>query len=671
MKKHFFYSNTAIAVMMAISPAFANEAPTQLDEISVIGSVAKVGKVDYITPRSTSVLSAEKLKDQGVHQLDEATRYEAGVNSQQYGADLDSTDWLKIRGFDATVRVDGASIYKGGYFGWNPNIYGLETIEIVKGADSLTYGTAQTGGLINLISKRPTKEPKGEVEFTLGNRNERGIAADVSNAISDNLRFRLVGNYAKRDGETNKTWVENYYFAPSLAWDISDKTHLTVLASLQKDVGVPTTNFFPKYSVLTAGNIPNRTNYGQNDHNYLNRVQSTIGYEFSHQFGEGYTFAQTYRFAHNDSKQFVTSYGYMLDDVMANKSATYANGTARSHTVDNRLTKMWKNDRLTNSLTAGLDYSHHKVDGVYGFASEPQYAFNVYRNNGLPMPQPSVPAYQDKQRQTGIYLQNQFQLDDKLTVNLGVRRDFAKGSANSFGSQTQYNLNHTSYSAGAMYMTDLGFAPYVSYSESFRPISGNDGQNQYKPYEGKQYEVGFKYLPSFVDGTFSVAYFDLSEKNALVNAANDGASTQAVKQTSKGVEIQADLNLTEQLSTTLSYTYMNAKTRSTQDVDTPAQPRHSYAAMVNYAFTDSALTGLKVGAGLRYTGTTSDKLGNAGIKVPARTLVDLMAKYAINDRWEARVNVSNLANKKYVSSCYYACYYGEGRKITANVSYKF
>ncbi|OOH89004.1 hypothetical protein BMT54_07600 [Pasteurellaceae bacterium 15-036681] len=694
MKKTFIYSTIATAVMLAITPAMANETANSdvavLDEVSVVGSVAKAGKVNYIAPRSVNVITEDKLADKAVHQLDEALRYEAGVNTQMYGSDLDTNDWFNIRGLGASVRVDGTSSYKNAYFGWEPNIYGLEAVEIVKGADSLTYGSAQTGGLVNLISKRPTKEPKGEIKATFGNRAERGIAGDLSNVINDTMRYRLVGSYNYRQGEQNKTYLENYYFAPSFAWDISDKTNLTLLASVQKDVGVPTTAFFPPYHIVKKYNIDRRTNYGEFDGNYLNRKQYSVGYEFTHKFANDLTFSQNYRFAQADKDQYVTYYYGMTwdpatkgaSDTLAKKGFLYANGKTKTHTIDNRISKEWKSDRISNTLTGGLDYQHSNVNGVYDFPW-PSADYNVTELVTTGVSRTDVPVYQDKQRQLGLYLQNQFRLDDKLTVTGGIRRDFVKGYSDIRGTKSENRVNHTTYSAGVMYMTDAGIAPYFSYSESFRPLSGSldnasNSSTIYKPYEGTQYEVGFKYLPSFVDGQISVAYFDLKEKNALVAGRSGDVTSmaQVEKQKNRGVEVQADLNITESLSASLAYSYVFAQTYQLdkERADTPLQPNHTYSAFLNYAFKNNALEGLTLGAGVRYTGTNPteiDGYNNANIRVPARTLVDLTAKYSLSPNWETRVNISNLADKKYISGCSYACFYGEGRKVTANVSYKF
>lgn len=667
MKKIFFYSTVASAVALAISPAIAQETAV-LDEVSVVGSVSKAGKVEYMIPKSVSVLTEEQIKEKGYKQADEIGRYEAGILSQPYGRDIDTHDWIRIRGFSPTLRIDGTAIYSFGFYHWQPNMYGLESIEVVKGADSLTYGSAQSGGLINLVSKRPTKEPKGELKFTLGNRNERGFSTDYSSAISENVRFRLVGDYNRRDGEPKGSYMDAYYFAPSLSWDISKNTSLTLLASVQHDNGRPSSGFFPAgYERLSSLGLSNRTNFAENVPEYLRRNQYSVGYEFTHKFSDDLVYQSNYRYAYSNKDQFSASIGWDGSSL----STMTARGKTFTHSLDNRLSKTWAIDRVENILTVGFDYTIGKNYAANGYGSE--ILSNLYGNYPTAVqPFDAVSPYVNKEKQLGVYVQNQFRFDNKLLVNLGARRDFAKGDYYSTYGDEGYDLNHNSYSAGVMYVTDSGLSPFYNYSESFRPISGSNVNGhivRYKPYEGSQHEVGFKYLPSFVDGTLSIAYFDLKEKNGLVQGQVNGQVIQlrTEKAKSKGVELQTDMKLNDNISALLAYTYTDAKVNNIRKA---IIPRHTYSAFMNYAFTNNTLSGLKVGAGVRYVGTSTN--GVIEEKVPAYTLVDLMAKYDFNKHWVAQVNVSNLSNKKYISACdTYWCYMGEGRKVTANLTYKF
>ncbi len=671
MKKSFIYTGIASAVLLALSSAYAEDKKEALEAIEVVGSVVKSGKVEYLSPKSVNTIDSQQIADMGVSQLDAALRYESGTLSQTYGADLDDSDWLKIRGFDATVTLDGSSFYKGGYSGWNPDLYGFETIEIIKGADSLTYGSAKTGGLLNLVSKRPTQTPQGEFKAKIGNRSERGLSLDISDSAADNLRYRLVGNYNKKHGETNGTWLERYYFAPSLTWDISDRSSLTLLASIQKDVGVPTTSFYPLIGTLdtSAGTISRRTNLGDPTTDYLDRKAYSVGYEFKHNFGSDLIYTQTYRFNADDRKQLSGYYSYILAFPTIQQGSLFVDVLTRNHTLDNRLAKTWRFDGGENTLLGGIEYKHNSASGKYGYGSG--NTLNALAPIYTGIREPSVNPYEVKQRQLGFYLQDQLSIAN-WRFSAGLRHDRAHGDSDTFGIKESYRNHETTYSGGMMYVAENGLSPYFSYSESFEPVAGNDGQGKrYEPLKGKQYEAGIKYLPSFIDGKFSVAYFHLKEENGFVQTG--AITTQAGKQRSRGVEVNADFNLTDNIAAALAYTYIQANQDKTDgtEVRKPLIPRHTASARATYAFKDNMLEGLLLGAGFRYIGTSTDEIGNPGYKLPAVTLWDFMLKYPLAKHWELQANISNLTNKKYLSGCYYSCYYGEGRKISAEISYKW
>lgn len=671
MNKTCIYTGVASAVLIALNSAYAEDKREELEAIEVVGSVVKSGKVEYLSPKSVNTIDSRQIADMAVSQLDAALRYESGTSAQTYGADLDDSDWLKIRGFDATVTLDGSSFYKGGYSGWNPDLYGFETIEIIKGADSLTYGSAKTGGLINLVSKRPTQQPQGEFKAKIGNRSERGLSLDISDSAADNLRYRLVGNYNKKHGETNGTWLERYYFAPSLTWDISSRSSLTLLASLQKDVGVPTTSFYPLIGTLdtSAGTISHHTNLGDPTTDYMDRKEYSVGYEFKHDFGGALIYTQTYRFNADDRRQLSGYYGWVSAFPIIQQRSLFVDVLTRNHTFDNRLSKTWHFDGGENTLLGGIEYKHNRASGKYGYGSG--NALNALAPTYAGIPEPNVNPYEAKQRQLGFYLQDQLNIAN-WRLFAGLRHDRARGDSDTFGKKDSYRNNETSYSGGMMYVAENGLSPYFSYSESFEPVVGNDGQGKrYEPLKGKQYETGIKYLPSFIDGKFSVAYFHLKEENGLVQTG--AITTQAGKQRSRGVEVNGDFNLTDNITIALAYTYTRAEQDKTDgtEVRKPLIPRHTASVRTGYTFKHNRLDGLLLGAGFRYIGTSNDEIGNPGYKLPAVTLWDVMLKYPLAKNWVLQANISNLTNKKYLSGCYYSCYYGEGRKVTAEITYKW
>lgn len=647
------------------------------DVVSVVGSMEKAdGSLEYANPSTTSVIGNTRIKEEGAKQLDEVTRYEAGFLSQPYGADLDTTDWLKLRGFDASLTLDGTALYKGGYFGWSPDMYGVERIEVIKGANSLIYGSSQSGGLINLVSKRPTKTPMGEIGVVHGNSNKSGGFFDISDNLggAKNVRFRLTGNYLKQDGQTTDTWQKHYYIAPSVALDLSDRTSLTILTSYQYDKGVPTTSFYPAYGTITDtpyGKISSKTNLGEPGSDYLKRTQLSIGYEFIHYFNEDVSFSSSYRLASEDLDQFAISYFTMNSDRLASRSATIVDGVANAHTFDNRVVYKYNLANFQNTFNVGMDYQNIKVKGNYGFRYDisPIDIFNPVYTGAI---RGDVPTYNVFSNQTGLYLQDRAKIYENLIANLGVRYDYAKSNSESFGAKSSYDVSHTTLQGGLMYVIEeVGLMPFASYSTSFRPISGNDGSgNTYKPYEGRQYEVGVKYLPDFIDGEIELSYFDLEEKNGLVTQANSSIQTQAGKQTSKGFELSSSVELLPALDWTIAYSYMKARMSLTdsQTIDSPMIPKNSLASRLTYDFQITNNQSLKVGVGARYVGKTTDEAGNPGVRIPSYLLYDALLQYNFQ-KWRAQVNVFNIFDKDYVAACYYSCYYGEGMRASLTVSY--
>ncbi|MDU8923855.1 TonB-dependent siderophore receptor [Pasteurellaceae bacterium LIM206] len=676
MKKTFIYTTTAVAVLSALNPAMAEETATEeLEAIKVVGSADKVnGGVNFLSAQSNAVITAQQISEAAAVKVDEALRYEAGINVGMYGNDT-KQEWIKIRGFDPSLSVDGSRVANNGFFQAQPNTYGLEAIEVIKGADSITYGASEAGGLVNLVTKRPTKTPQGEFGLHYGTQGYRGVFGDYSGSLTadNSIRYRVVGEYYHRKGDVNGR-TDNYYIAPSLTWDISDRTSLTLLTSFTRQVGKPTSVHLPAAGSLfatSAGTISRGVNYGEPDE-YVDRNQIRLGYEFIHDFGDGLKFTQNYQY-YEQKLDWLGVFAWSSDgNRTAYRGYSYTDGTMRTHTIDNRLSKEWKGDNWSNTLLVGVDYMRSKTNGLNN-------GFGQVNSTDLFNPVPDHAGigkvgydYYAHVYQTGLYLRDQATFGNAV-LNLGARHDKARSDSLSGGNYGSYNVSHNTYQASAMYNFDSGISPYVAYSESFRPLAGSDAYgNGYKPYEGRQYEAGFKYLPGWIDGKISVAYFNLQEKNSLVPDPS-GVSRQVGKSRSKGVEIQADANIGENWNALLAYTYTDAKQDLTSysTVRKSLTPRHQVSAQLKYRFTAGLLDRLMIGAGVRYVGGTVDEQYWPGYKVPSYTLVNLMAQYDFADNWRLQINVNNLTDKKYLAGCSYYCYFGAERNITATVSYKF
>src|SRR3546814_7542259 len=93
----------------------------------------------------------------------------------------------------------------------------------------------------------------------------------------------------------------------------------------------------------------------------------------------------------------------------------------------------------------------------------------------------------------------------------------------------------------------------------------------------------------------------------------------------------------------------------------PLQPKQSASLGGDYTITSGALSGFGFGAGVRYVGEHFGDVANQW-EAPSHTLFDASAHYDFSN-WRLQLNVQNLADKEYVSTCNSAdwCYYGYPR----------
>ncbi|MGX2947854.1 TonB-dependent siderophore receptor [Frederiksenia canicola] len=693
MKKTFAYSALSQVVLLAIAgSAMANEtAANQTVELEAVtvtgGSMYRMGEVPVYQAKSAVAINRDELDKQNITKADEIGRYQAGFTNQVFGEDT-NTNWFRVRAAEVTQAVDGLPTFSYGFFTPYVNTFALEAVEITKGADAMTFGAAQSGGLINYVSKRPHKDQvgKGEFKLNVGNNTQYGFAADYTGAVNadQSVRYRVVTAYGGKDGQWDGTKNESLYLAPSLAIDISDRTNLTLLTSYQLDRGVPSSNFLPAYGSLVPtpnGYIDPKTNLGDPVNDKERNRQYSVGYEFKHQFADNFKFSSSYRYSHIQNYHRGTYAFSGVDKITYNvdRGLVFNDGKTFSHSVDNHVSWDFKTDWLKNTLVAGTDYRHSKVDTMY----EP---LGIGKTVGTNIFNPTV-GYNQKQdtsgathrtiknRQLGFYLQNQSRFVDSIVLNLGIRHDRAK--QDEYTSTQSVKDNHTSYSGSLMYEAPFGVNPYFSYSESFNlPVGISGNETLYDPNITRQYEVGVKYLPTWLDGVITVAGFRAKDKGALKRNLN-GVSTSDNPVRRKGVEVQVDANITENWNTTLAYTYLKAETETAAgNVRRQHIPTYTFAAKTAYSFNGNLLNGLTLGAGVRYLGhsvATKDDRYNpySHARLPSATVVDLMARYQFNPNWVMQLNIENVGDRRYVAACDYACYYGSGRNINANVSYKF
>ena len=668
--KRFILLPVACAALAAVTAAQAQGSEgKELDTVTVIGTVDGLQSLDFYAPNSSAVIQRDAIDAQGARKLDQALQYQAGIVSEPFGAD-NKVEWFKIRGFDASMALDGTPTTPNGYFVWKPELFGVESVEVVKGANSLVFGAVNTGGVVNLVTKRPHKEQALTVNAETGNFGKLGLGVDYNGiANSDgSVYWRLVAQARKEDGMQRRTGMDSYYLAPSATIEFSPRTALTLMGSVQRDTGTPTNGFLPAWGTIIDtpyGRVDRRTNMGEPDFDHLKRTQSSVGWQLRHDLSNDWTFTQNYKYSRlNLDQQNVFAYG-SDNDRQALRGYTFTQGNTTNHYLDNRLSGTLRlGDGIKLKPTVGVDYLKSDTDGQnngFGLVPNLDMFAPVY---GAPFAVASTP-YEQRLRQWGAYASAQMQVGSHWNLSAGLRHDSAKNEV-----AGGYDASHNSLNAGVMYISSLGVSPYAGYSESFKPTAGVDSNNNpYKPYEGRQAEVGVKLEPAWLNGgTMTLAYFDLEEKNALAADASN-IQRQIGKRTNRGLELQGDLRIQPGTAVKASFTHNNSRqdVSVTQSLRTPLIPRNQASLWVSHRFGSD----LTVAAGARYNGSTVDEAYYPGRKIAAYTLLDLMVRYDINRAWALQFNARNLTDKTYVSGCDFYCYYGGSRTLDLQLQYQW
>ncbi|GAB5097895.1 TonB-dependent siderophore receptor [Caballeronia sp. HLA56] len=644
------------------------------------------------TPQSISVITSDQMQAQAAQTVGEALRYTPGVIGEQYGG-LDTTvDYFTVRGFSNTFPfVDGLST-QDFFTVLSPtyDTYGLERIDILRGPASVLYGQNIPGGMVNLVTKRPTEDALHEASIEVGTRGTVGGRIDMSGPVTKDgsLLYRFTADSSSESTQTAFVQDKHVYIAPALTWKPSADTTFTLLSHFSyRDTGRQNVDL-PSVGTLLAGpggRIGTGTFLGEPDFNEYRRTDEAIGYELEHRFNDIVTVRQNLRYTHTHVDQKIVGDAGLEDDQQTLDRYAYA-AVAQSNvfTVDNQAQFKFGTGPVEHTLLVGLDYTR-SVDNWDERDADSVPSINVYSpvySGASSIVLPSSPDYSvhDTLNQLGLYAQDQIKFG-KLVATLGVRQDWTstKQYDNIAGTNSQDNdANRFTYRAGLVYLFDSGFAPYVSYSTSFQPGLGStfDG-SALKPTTGQSVEAGVKYQPKNQKSFAMVSVYNIKQKN-VVEPDFDHPEGNFVVQTGgirvRGIELSGLADLGGGLSLTAAYTYMDGKiTDSDQGYagNRAANVPHNMASLwLDKTLQTGPLKGLGFGGGVRYIGSQFGDQANT-IQLASTTLFDAAVHYDIA-HWRFSVNAQNLFDRIYVncqSDTY--CSYGLRRSVIGRATYQW
>ncbi|MBN9030686.1 MAG: TonB-dependent receptor [Rhizobiales bacterium 63-7] len=651
------------------------------------------------TPQSVSVVSRQQIEDQHAQSVAEALRYTPGVFTEYRGTS-NLRDELFVRGFYYVPKyLDG--LFLGGDLSYAKiDPYLLERVELLSGPASVLYGQANPGGIVNMVSKRPTDAPLREAELSVGSDRSVSAGFDISDRVNDTVGYRVAITGSRRDLQEDFARQQSFAIAPSIAWSPDEGTSLTVLGGYQNEPHAGYRNFLDAAGTVDPipgfGYVPRDFFVSDPDYERSQRKQAWIGYEFKHEFNDSLTFRQNARYHHVDWLHHTLVYGSAGADpasganTLISRSASGGTDAWNQFTIDNQLEGKFSTGAAEHTLLGGVDYQYRTRDYEWGRAKVPSLSIAAPSYGGFDY-ESLVLATSDLQeltaRQAGVYLQDQVEIG-KLDLMAGLRYDWAKTDIDdrlASNNDQNYKDGAFTWRAGALYTFDNGIAPYVSYATSFEPslYMPPAGQDAFSPTTAGQFEVGVKYAPEGSGMLLTAAFYDLTQNDVVAGAWNPTLARTEYSQIGKihnrGLELSARAEITDSLSLISAYSYIDSEIESSvtsgEVGKMPARiPQHQASLWLTYAIDQGPLEGLTLGGGLRYLGSSWGNNTNT-FKVDPVTLFDAMVSYDFGAKqpdWKGlslQVNVKNIGDERYVASCAnaYACFYGEGRSVVATL----
>lgn len=642
------------------------------------------------TPQSISIVTRDQIKATNPSSVADALTYTPGVTTQSPAFSRMADDF-QVRGFNVAtgnggVLRDGLKLQSNVYDG-NMEPYGLERIEVLKGAASVLYGQLTPGGVVNAVSKLPTATPFHEINVEGGSYDRKQISGDFSGPLTADgtWSYRLTGLLRDAENWVRYTPDDRRYIAPSITWSPSADTSLTLLGTYQEI----RTRFAPPMPAANTlnGQIPRNLFIGEPNYDRYNNNSYTLGYFFEHAVSDNVKIRHKLRYFEADTIWNYLSFGGLqANGRTLNRGVSDRNETSTGLTSDTSIETKFQTGIASHTLITGVDY--------YG------RTYDTHRRRGTVAPLGNIYApiygavptvnyatdsgFDSNSRQLGLYLQDQIKFAEKWVLLLGGRSDWADTTTTMYSNKSRTTQNDSAFTgrAGLVYLADNGLAPYLSYSQSFAPQIGADRFGTvFSPTEGEQYEAGIRYQPVGYNFMLSAAIYDLTQKNALTIDPFDGTLSRQVGEIrSRGLELEArgkigDLNLIA------GYAYTDARTTNSSiltDIGNRADlvPYHQISFWGDYDMSRLGPRGLKIGGGVRYLSSTF--VAGYTQDVPERALFDAMASYDFGATVpelkgvSLQVNARNLFDKGYLT-CVGAtgCRYGDPRTVTASMSYRW
>ncbi|MGF1480067.1 MAG: TonB-dependent siderophore receptor [Cyanophyceae cyanobacterium] len=608
-------------------------------------------------PQSIQVVPQEVLEDQQVIRLDEALRNVSGVTFG--GTDLGRGLEFSIRGFDE------APILRNGFRQFGADVVtetaNLEQVEVLKGPASVLYGESEPGGLINLVTKKPTSQPFYEIQTQFGNRRLISPRLDISGPLTEDgrLLYRLNALYRTSDPiQDVDTDIERFFISPVVTWNIGDRTDVNFEVEYLHEERPPS------FGIPAIGDeiadIPFERITNEPD-DISEEEFISAGYDLEHRFNDNWRLRNAFRYTQQNALVEVAfpldideegtvfrawaaqpqeGESYSLQTSAVGEFATGAIDHQLLVGVDLNLTEDNYNARTRLDFDNVLELN--LFDPVYGTAPRPDFD--------------ELPFLEDRETETrrlGVFLQDLVSFSDRFFLLAGLRYDTVEQIVTDNLEQTEITQNNDALTprVGVVYQPSERVSLYGSYSQSFAPNPETSDGEPLEPEEGEGFEVGVK-SELLEDKLFAtLAYFNITKQNVASEDPDDPFSFIATgEQESQGIELDIVGEILPGWRIIAAYAYIDAEVTEDNVIEVGNRlnnaPEHSASLWTTYELQQGNLQGLGFGIGFNFVDEQQGDLENT-FELDSFFLTNAAIFYE-RGNWRAAVNFRNIFNVDYI-----------------------
>ena len=571
--------------------------------------------------QSVTVLAAEALARQQRNTVSDALRSVPGLSVTRNGGAGQTTS-VFIRGADSeqtVVLIDGVKLNDpaspGGAFDFsNLLTSNIERIEVVRGSQSVLWGSQAIGGVVNIITRQANDEPlaiSGDAEYG-ANKSSRLVGNAVANFLTPMVAIAadIGANYAHTDGVSafnkqrggnERDSYRNYGGHAKFKLRFSDAVSLDL-----------------------------RSRYADGKSDYDGFAPPDFN------FGDTREYGRTREFA-----------GYaglnvnLLDDRLHNRLG-YSQTSINRDNFD-------PDGFFKHSFDAKGTNERFEYQGVFEISEQWQTMFGAEtekarsRTEGF-----GGPVTRTDSRIDSVYAQLMVTPVPELTATVGVRHD----DHDRFGGATTLAGN-------AVYTPNDGLTTLrASYGEGFKAPSlfqlfSDFGNNEITPETSDAWDVGISQRIVGVAMEVGVTWFQRNTQDQIdfVSCFED-SSTKCIdrpfgtydnirKSSARGAELTLAWQPLDALSVAANYSWLEAENDDTGNV-LARRPEHTFNASLDYRWPFGLSTGLTV----TRVGASFDNAANTR-RLDRYTLVDLLASMPVSEQFEVFGRIENLLDDHY------------------------